>query len=128
MCYNIAKYQISCKYHEGIMKYVISVSKTYKHRGRYINHQPKTKKHWHIYYWEYDEVEEEWKMYIQQVSWFSAMYYKSHKWKKIMLYCPECNIDSLHFIKKRTQKHILKEDCPNCLGNYRDILEEIENS
>ncbi len=109
------------------MKYVISVSKTYKHRGKYINHLAKTKKYWHIYYYEYDEVDEITKMYCKQVSWLTAMYYKSHKWKKIMLHCPNCNVDNLHFIKKRDTKHILKEECGTCFCNYRDILEEIEN-
>jgi len=107
------------------MKYVISVSKTHKHRGKYIVHRANTKKHWHIYYWEFDEVDEVWKMYFKQVNWFSAMYYKSHKWKKIMLHCPDCNIDSLHFIKKRTDRHILNEECPNCYENYRDILKNL---
>jgi len=109
------------------MKYVISVSKTYKHRGKYINHLAKTKKYWHIYYYEYNEVDETLKMYCKQVSWFTAMYYKSHKWKKIMLHCPSCNVDNLHFIKKRDTKHILKEECGTCFCNYKDILEEIEN-
>jgi len=109
------------------MKYAISVSKTYKHRGKDIVHRPKTKKHWHIYYWEFDEVNETWKMYFKQVSWFTAMYYKSHKWKKIWLHCPDCNIDSLHFIKKRTAKHIVNEECPSCFEKYKDILQEIEN-
>ncbi len=109
------------------MKYVISVSKTYKHRGKYINHLAKTKKYWHIYYYEYDEVDELLKMYCKQVSWITAMYYKSHKWKKITLHCPSCNVDNLHFIKKRDTKHILKEECGTCFCNYKDILEEIEN-
>jgi len=109
------------------MKYVISVSKVYKHRGKDINHRENTKKHWHIYYWEYDEVDEEWKMYIQPVNWFTAMYYKCHKYKKIWLHCPSCNIDSLHFIKKRTSKHIVNEECPSCFEKYKDILQEIEN-
>ena len=106
------------------MKYVISVSKMYKHRGFHI-HRQSTKKYWHIIYYEYDEVDERMKMYCKQVNWFTAMYYKCHKYKKIWLHCPSCNIDTLHFIKKRTDKHVLKEDCPNCLGNYRDILEEM---
>jgi len=106
------------------MKYVNSVSKMYKHRGLH-NHRPSTKKYWHIIGHEYDEYEERWKMFCEQVGWFTAMYYKSHKWKKIMLHCPNCNVDNLHFIKKRTDKHILKEDCPNCFENYRDILEEM---
>jgi len=106
------------------MKYVISVSKTYKHRGLH-RHRASTKKYWHIYYWEYDEVDETMKMYCKQVGWFTAMYYKCHKWKKIWLHCPSCNIDNLHFIKKRTQKQILNEECGNCFGKYKDILEEM---
>jgi len=107
------------------MKYVISVSKTHKHRGKDINHFAKTKKYWHIYYYEYDEVEEELKMYCVQVNWFTAMYYKCHKWKKIILHCPDCNVDNLHFIKKRTEKAILNEECPTCFAKYKDILEEL---
>jgi len=110
------------------MKYVVSVSKTYKHRGKYINHLAKTKKYWHIYYYEVDEVDDQLKMYCNQVSWFTAMYYKSHKWKKIWLHCPNCNIDNLHFIKKRNKRHILKEECSNCFESYKDILENLENS
>jgi len=34
------------------MKYIVSVSKTYIHRGNH-RHRDSTKKHWHIYY--YDE-------------------------------------------------------------------------
>ena len=108
------------------MKYVISVSKTYKHRGKDINHLPKTKKYWHIYYYEFDEVDEELKMYCVQVNWFSAMYYKCHKVKKILLHCPQCNMDYWHFIKKRTEKAILNEECPTCFMKYKDILEELE--
>ncbi len=62
-------------------------------------------------------------MYCVQVNWFSAMYYKCHKWKKIILHCPDCGIDNLHFIKKRTEKHILNEECGNCFEKYKDILE-----
>lgn len=109
------------------MKYVISVSKTYKHRGKYIEHKAKTKKYWHIFYYEYDEVDEVLKTHFDQVGWFTAMYYKSNKWKKIMLHCPSCNVDNLHFIKKRTEKAILNEECPTCFEKYKDILEEIEN-
>ena len=108
------------------MKYVISVSKTYKHRGRFIKHKPKTKKHWHIMYHEYDEYNETWKMGCKQVSWITAMYYKLHKWKKINLTCPDCKTTYLHFIKKRTVKEILKEECPNCLESYKTILENQE--
>jgi len=105
------------------MKYVISVSKTYKHRGLH-RHRDSTKKYWHIYY--YDENFE---FHSEQVSYLKAMYYKCHKWKKIWLHCPDCQIDSLHFIKKRTDKAILKEECPNCFESFKNILEEyLENS
>ena len=103
------------------MKYVISVSKTYKHRGLH-RHRASTKKYWHIYY--YDE---DFTFHSEQVSYLEAMYYKSHKYKKIYLHCPNCNVDNLHFIKKRDTKHILKEGCGTCFCNYKDILEEIEN-
>jgi len=41
------------------MRYVISVSKMYKHRGFHI-HRQSTKKHWHIIGYEYDDFEEKW--------------------------------------------------------------------
>jgi len=109
------------------MKYVISVSKTYKHRGKYIVHRIKTKKHWQIMYYEHDE-DGNLQLYSKFVNPITAFYYKFHKFKKIHLTCPDCQTTYMHLIKKRTVKEILKEDCPNCLGNYRDILEEIENS
>jgi len=104
------------------MKYVISVSKTYKHRGKYITHKEKTKKHWHIYYYEYDEVDETTKMYCKQVSFLSAMYYKTQKVKKIDLICPDCKTTYTHFIKKRDVKHILNESCPDCFEQFKDII------
>ena len=110
------------------MKYVISVSKTYKHRGKYITHRLSTKKHWHIFYYEYDEIDEVWKTHFDKVGWFTAMYYKCHKWKKIDLTCPSCQNTFRYFIKKRTEKAILNEECPTCFMKYKDIIEEIENS
>jgi len=110
------------------MKYVISVSKTYKHRGKFITHRAKTKKHWHIYYWEFDEVDEQWKMYCKQISWLSAMYNKCHKWKKVTLSCPNCYLAEIHFVKKRTDKYLGKEVCSGCFESFKDIYEEwLEN-
>ncbi len=106
------------------MKYVISVSKTHKHRGKLITHRENTKKHWHIYYYEYDEIDEATKMYCKQVSFLSAMYYKTQKVKKIDLMCPVCNTTYTHFVKKRTDKHIMNEECPDCFTKFKDI--EIE--
>ena len=58
------------------MKYIISVSKTHKHRGRNIVHKPKTKKHWQIMYYDIDEDTEELKLYSKFVSPLHAFYYK----------------------------------------------------
>ena len=110
------------------MKYVISVSKMYKHRGVH-NHRPSTKKYWHIIGHEYDEYEEQWKMFCEKVSWFTAMYYKGHKWKKVRLLCPNCQTTYLHFVKKRTDKAIGKEECPDCYENFKNLYEEnLENT
>jgi len=43
------------------MKYTISVSKTYKHRGSF-RHKLSTKKHWFHYFYENDEIDEELKL------------------------------------------------------------------
>ncbi len=110
------------------MRYVTSVSKMYKHRGFHI-HRQSTKKFWHIIGHEYDDYEERWKMFCDQVSWFTAMYYKGHKWKKIWLPCPNCQTTYPHFIKKRTDKAIGKEECPDCYENFKELYEEnLENT
>jgi len=85
------------------MKYVISVSKTYKHRG---NHRHKrAKKHWHVYY--YDE---NWKLHCEPVNWFQAMYYKKKKLRRIKYYCLECGRAFVGLVKSPKQLKI----CPYC--------------
>ena len=92
------------------MKYIISVSKTYKHRGRFITHKPKTKKHWQIMYYNIDEDTEELVLQSKFVNTLQAFYYKFKKYYKRKFYCSECeNIFSL-LVKKR-QKNI---ECPYC--------------
>ena len=56
------------------MKYVVSVSKTNKNRSSGVIHRENTKKHWHIFYYEYDEIDEVWKTHFDQVNWLTAMY------------------------------------------------------
>jgi len=36
------------------MKYVVSVAKTYKHRGKHRHNQ--AKKHWFVYYYDHDDL------------------------------------------------------------------------
>ena len=92
------------------MKIIISVSKTYKHRGRFITHKPKTKKHWQIIYYEVDEYTEELVLQSKFVNSLQALYYKFHKYYKRKFYCTDCENVFETFVKKR-QKDV---ECPNC--------------
>lgn len=93
------------------MKYVISVSKTYKHRGRNIVHKPKTKKHWQIMYYDYDEDAEGIKLYSKFVNPLQALYYKFNKYYKRKFYCTDCENVFEALVKKR--QHEVAE-CPFC--------------
>lgn len=104
------------------MRYVTSVSKMYKHRGFHI-HRDSTKKYWHIIGHEYDDYEEEWKMFCEKVSWIKAMYYKSHKRKRVLLTCPECRTSYYHYVKHNTEKDIGKEECPDCDLDFKYLAE-----
>lgn len=91
------------------MKYVISVSKAYKHRGNH-RHKATTKKFWHIHYYEYDDIEEEWYFKSEQVNFLKALYYKTKKVYKRQFYCADCDNFLVGFVKKH-QKEI---ECPVC--------------
>ena len=85
------------------MKYVISVSKTYKHRGKHRHNR--AKKHWFVYY-----LDEYWRLHIEQVNTLRAWYYRRKKFHRIRRVCPYCGIASIALVKSK------KEDieCPNC--------------
>ena len=91
------------------MKYVISVAKAYKHRGRH-RHKSSTKKFWHVYYYEYDEIEEEYYLKTKQISSFLVPYYKAKKVYKRIFYCPDCDTKFWTFVKKRQKE----AECPYC--------------
>ena len=92
------------------MKYVISVSKTYKHRGKYITHRPNTKKHWQIMYYDIDEDTEELQLQSKFVNPITAFYYKFHKYYKRKFFCPECENVFEKLVKKRQKT----SECPFC--------------
>ncbi len=96
------------------MIYVISVSKTHKHRGKFITHKPKTKKHWQIMYYDMDDDTEEWKLYSKFVNPLQAFYYKFHKYYKRQFYCEECESVFDMLVKKRQKT----SECPNCNSDY----------
>jgi len=77
------------------MKYIVSVSKTYIHRGLH-RHKKSTKKHWFIYY--YDEYL---KFHSEMVSFSQAMYYKTKKVRRLKYYCEACDKLWLFLVKSR---------------------------
>lgn len=86
------------------MKYVVSVSKTYIHRGNH-KHKSSTKKRWHIYY--YDE---EGKFKTKKVNILQALYYKTQKRKRMKYVCTECGNLFVGLVKSSIEKI----DCPKC--------------
>jgi len=86
------------------MKYVVSVSKTYIHRGNH-RHKSDTKKHWFVYYYDEDGI-----FRTEKVNWLEAMYYKSQKRHRIRGICHNCGQMWLYFVKSRRAKLA----CPNC--------------
>lgn len=103
------------------MRHVTSVSKMYKHRGIHY-HRNKTKKYWHIIGYEYDDYEERWKMFCEQVSWIKAMFYKCNKSKKFHIICPRCKTRYMVLVRK--YKDIENQECEECLETFKDLFRE----
>ena len=85
------------------MKYIVSVSKTYIHRGNH-KHRDSTKKRWHIYYYEDNEFK------TKRVSLLQALYYKTQKRKRMKFICDECGEIFQVLVKSKNEKR----PCPNC--------------
>jgi len=86
------------------MKLVVSVSKTFTHRGNH-KHKKKTKRRWHIYY--YDELGN---FHCQKVNWLEALFYKTQKRKRIHAICTEC--ERIFLGLPKSKRDIL--ECPYC--------------
>ena len=86
------------------MKAVVSVSKTYIHRGNH-RHKSDTKKRWHVYY--YDEKG---KFHMDRINFMQALYYKAQKRHRIKLVCPQCGKFFVGLVKSRNEKI----ECPYC--------------
>jgi len=88
------------------MKYIVSVAKAYKHRGK---HQHRTaKKHWFVYY--YDEFG---KFHTNRVNLLQSLYYRTQKRHRYKVACSECGSDFIALIKSFREKL----ECPYCLEN-----------
>ena len=83
--------------------YVVSVSKTYLHRGNH-RHRRNTKKYWHLYY--YDE---DFRMHVKRINWLQALYYKTKKVHRFRRFCTNCDTMWDFFVKSKK-----KIKCPNC--------------
>ena len=86
------------------MKYIVSVSKTYIHRGHH-RHKSDTKKHWHIYYYEEGNFKTE------RVNFLQALYYMTQKRKRLKYICTECGSLFLGLVKSKREK----VECPYCI-------------
>jgi len=85
------------------MKYVISVSKTYKHRGKHRHNR--AKKHWFVYYYDDDE-----RLQIKQINFLQALYYKTQKCHRITMTCPDCG-NKWKVTSKKKNPEFYCEDC-----------------
>jgi tRNA 2-selenouridine synthase SelU len=93
-----------------MQKIIISVSKSYIHRGRKLHHRQGTKKKWHVYYYEMGLSDGKYRLKSRRVNWLQAMYYKSLRKHRFKYYCTECGSAVVAFLKS---KKIMLE-CPNC--------------
>ncbi len=66
------------------MIHVISVSKSYSHRGNH-KHKSGTKKRWHLYY-----IDEEGKLRTKRINFLQAIYYKTQKKHRYKAICQDC--------------------------------------
>ncbi len=89
------------------MKYVVSVAKTYKHRGNHRHNQ--AKKHWFVYYYDYD-YNGEFRLFTKQVNWLEALYYKTQKCSRFKMVCPDCGSVFIAIVSGFRNK----VECPYC--------------
>ena len=100
--------------------HILSVSKSYKHRGGHHVHRPGTKKHWTVYY-----VTDEGQFASKKVSPLMAAYYKGKRERYLNMVCTSCYNAFTVFYKN---PHELEGvECPACAAVYNaDNKEEEE--
>lgn len=85
------------------MIHVISVSKSYTHRGNH-RHRHDTKKHWHMYYID------DGKFKTKRISSLEAMYYMTLKQHRYSYICMNCSSKFIALVK--SHKDVV--ECPYC--------------
>jgi len=83
---------------------VISVSKSYIHRGNH-RHKQNTRKHWHLYY-----IDDDKKFKSKRISSIEAMYYKARKIHRYRYVCINCGSKFVAYVKS----HDEIMECPYC--------------
>jgi len=86
------------------MIHVISVAKSYSHRGNH-KHRSTTKKYWYLYY-----VAEEGNFKSKRINSIEVLYYKTQKRKRIKYICTECGNFFMGLVKSSKEQI----DCPVC--------------
>ena len=90
------------------MSYIISVSKTYKHRGKNIKHRDNTKKVWQVmgYVKNFDGNLVLFSSYVNPIT---ALFCKLMKFKQTKYICPNCYEESLNLYR-----WFKNPKCANC--------------
>jgi len=86
------------------MIHVISVSKSYSHRGNH-RHKSGTKKQWQLYY-----IDEEGKLKTKRINFLQALYYKTQKKHRYKFVCENCGSQFIAVVKSYKKKI----ECPYC--------------
>lgn len=87
--------------------HVLSVSKSYKHRGGNHVHRQDTKKHWMVYY-----VTDEGQFASKKISPLMVAYYKSKRERYVNAVCQSCyNVVTLFY---KNPKELDGAECPAC--------------
>ena len=89
----------------GNIIYPISVSKSYKRRGRGIKHKDSTKKIWFVYGYDKDG-----NFGSEQVSMLEAIKAKLNRYYKRTFFCPKCR----NYFEGLVRKGTKKVKCPYC--------------
>ena len=91
--------------------HVLSVSKSYKHRGGNHVHRPGTKKHWMVYF-----VTDEGQFASKRISPLMVAYYKSKRDRYVNMVCNNCYGTFTVFYKN--PKELKAVECPTCATAY----------
>lgn len=92
--------------------HILSVSKSYSHRGGNHIHRPSTKRRWNVYY-----VTDEGLFASKPISPLMVPYYKSKRERYTTMACNWCGTAFVVFYKK-SKDEAEGQVCPICMPEY----------